>query len=265
MNKLLRKNGWLMVAALGVGFSLSVAAQSPPVAPLGTLFNNAYTGADINPGTGLAWGNFSFANGASTSSEIGNQIIFNPGTLAAYITSFQFDYYGNFSGPVNAEVRFYMNNGASVHGISSPGTQIADLSVVGVLSPGPGNRTDQIFTVADGDFPDGSTPQPGETNPGTPGLWVGASTFTWSVQFSGMAAGDDVGLPLYFPPNVGNQPTDDWLNNNGTWQINESTSGLPLTFSARFEGYAVPEPSAVILSVIGGLGLFALVRRFRGR
>jgi hypothetical protein len=75
-----------------------------------------------------------------------------------------------------------------------------------------------------------------------------------------MGATDEVGVDLYSPPVVGGSYPDYWRNDGGTWSL--QTGSVPVDFAARIE--ATPEPSAVVLSIFGGLGALA-VRRWLSR
>jgi hypothetical protein len=163
-------------------------------------------------------------------------IRFNPGTLEVgdeillagterYLTYFDFEFWGtnashpaSFSGPVEARVRFYQNNGAPYNGYASPGTSFYDSGWFSVGSPTA--RSTLIFT-AGSDFPSG-------------GLFIPVDGTTWSVQFQGMAAEDFVGVDLYSPPVIGMSYPDYWENNGG-WRL--QTNVVPMDFGARM--YAI--------------------------
>jgi len=77
-------------------------------------------------------------------------------------------------------------------------------------------------------------------------------TFTWTVQFSGLAAGQTGGLLLYGPPDVGSSFNDFWqADGAGAWSLNQINNGNTLAdFAARIS--AVPEPG--VLALGGGAG-----------
>jgi hypothetical protein len=83
---------------------------------------------------------------------------------------------------------------------------------------------------------------------------------TWSVQFSGMSGADSVGIDIYSPPTVGAEVGDfgDYWDFSGPTLL---TNTVPMDFAAKFE--AVPEPSTMILSLCGGLGILTLACRLR--
>jgi hypothetical protein len=87
-------------------------------------------------------------------------------------------------------------------------------------------------------------------------------SFTWTVQFSNLAASETGGLLLYGPPNVGSSLNEFWQENgSGVWSLNQINNGTTLAdFAARVT--AVPEPGIFALSGIGAL-LLAGLRRFR--
>jgi hypothetical protein len=192
--------------------------------------------------------------------EVGDEILFTNSPMPTYITNFSFEYWGTntanpftFAGSVQARVRFYLNNGAPFNGYATPGTMFYDSGWFGGF--GPSARSTLIFD-APGDF-------------GT-GLYLPGSDITWTVQFQGMGATDSIGLDLYSPPTVGQSipaagfEQDYWLNNSG-WSLITATNNPPFNFGATFDATfePVPEPSALALSVVGGLSLLAFSTKFR--
>jgi hypothetical protein len=239
MNNLLKKSGWLVVGALALGFS----------AKADVLFQNNSNDLVTR-----------FSDG---SLEFGNQIFLSNG---GYITNFAFEYYGigggaggAFSGNVTVDVRWYLNNGpvqANSAGNATPGTLIYNSGAVNIV---PTSRSLLDFSTTTGDFPVVAAP-------GTNGWFVGSSQLTFTVQFSGMGAGDVVGVDLFSPPTVGAMYADYWQNNgNGSWSLLEDANGTPIDIGQEWMGTAVPEPSTLALSFMGGLGLLMAVRRFRNK
>jgi hypothetical protein len=94
-----------------------------------------------------------------------------------------------------------------------------------------------------------------------PGLLV--TNMTWSVSFSGMGSTDQVGVDLYSPPTVGGSYRDYWQNLGTGWVL-MTNSVASMNFAAVLN--AVPEPSSVLLGLLGGVGVLLGIRRFnRGR
>jgi hypothetical protein len=169
--------------------------------------------------------------------EYGDEIQLQPG-LGRLVTRFLFEYYGDFvkQGDEKVRVRFYENNG--------------DVEKVFKRFKTPGKLL----------YDSGLQPlEPGFRSLDLPGLDVTVpDTFTWSVQFSGLAggAGDRAGLLLYNPPTVGKSFNDFWLFIDGEWSINQIEGGSKVAnFGARVVAI-VPEPSVLAL---GGLGTLLLV------
>lgn len=181
--------------------------------------------------------------------EIGDQIVL-AGT-ERFLSQFAFEYYGlNSANPlafaganVEARVRFYENNGPGLPGEEAPGTSFYDSGWFSVGTPT--ERNTFVFT-AGSDFP-------------SAGLFIPVNEMTWSVQFQGLGATDQLGVDIYGPATVGLTSPDYWANNGGTWSL--LANGSPMNFAARFE--AVPEPSSVTLLLLGGLGFFASRSRVR--
>ncbi len=192
---------------------------------------------------------------------------FNPGTYqvgdeinlatTGNLMYFSFEWYGtntihpaSFSGPIQAEVRMYYNNGAPLYGppynlYPTPGTMFHDetflFSAVGAT---PTARSTFEF-VAGVDFPSG-------------GLPITSPDITWSVQFTGLGAGDEVGLDIYSLPVVGQDYPDYWQNDGTGWTLQTNT--VAMDFGAYM---AAPEPSSMTLSLLGGVGILFAVRWFR--
>ena len=133
-----------------------------------TVYNNAvsYSGTYLNPGA----------------NEVGDEIIL-AGT-ARIPTTFQFEYYGsNFLGANQFEVRFYLNDGASLgNNTFLPNTVFYDSGVQTLLPPvDPSGRNTYILDISSITTANGLLPD----------------RFTWSVQYSGIGAGETAGVSLY--------------------------------------------------------------------
>jgi hypothetical protein len=236
------------MTAVGTIFFLAGNAESQLVAT-GNLYQNAAP-------------NYQSANFNNANSEEGNQIVLAGASAFDLITSFsfQFDYTGSLGSPnASADVKFYENNGAPVNGYASPGTVLFDsgsFSIGGYTS----GETENFYAAVLG----------GGTGAGVvPGVGVDVpQDFTWTVTFSGLQAGENAGLALYYPPTVGSDalPNGDAWVNVGTGLEPANLSGNPLEFGAVFNGVAeVPETSCLPLSVLSVLAGFAWMKRIQTR
>ena len=178
--------------------------------------------------------------------EIGDEVIF--AGSERYVTQFDFEYYGLnsannfvFAGPVEARVRFYLNDGPLFNTYATPGTTLFDSGWFGGFGPTPRNTL--VFASSLGDFPMG-------------GLYIPANSITWSVQFRGLGATDEVGVDIFNPVVTGASYNDYWENNGGTWTALNGT--VPMNFASRFIAI-VPEPTSV--SIIGLAIAGCLLRR----
>jgi hypothetical protein len=186
--------------------------------------------------------------------EVGNEILL-AGT-ERYLTFFDFEYWAttanhvSFAGAVEARVRFYVNDGSPpFNGYATPGYNFFDSGWFGGFLPTDGDPNRATISFSEGpDFSAG-------------GLFIPTSDMTWTIQFQGLGTGDTVGLDLYSPAVVGMDYEDFWQYNGG-WTL--QTNSYPTDFAARFyANETVPEPSAVTLSILGGLGILTLARRLR--
>lgn len=237
---------------IGLGavlLSLGAFAAGPPYT--GNIYQNNTTDLGINfsPGT----------------LETGDEIVL-AGTLQRNIVNFTFDFYGiagagapvgQFLGAnVQARVRFYTMNGpVNGQGFITPGPTHLTPFFDSTFSFLPTPRSTAEFSTAFNDFGPGGASLP------IPGAAIANQHITWSVQFSGMVGGDEVGLNLYNPPTVGSSLPDYWTYDAiNLWQV--KTNALnPMNFGATMS--AVPEPSTVGLLICGGLGLLFATRKTR--
>jgi len=242
MRNMLKKNVLLAAGALLMSLSLPLRAD--------VIYDNSNPANDLH---------YRFDTGTN---EIGDEILL--GGTARYLTNFSFEYWGvstgpntnSFAGAVQAQVRFYEMDGPLHNGFNTPGTCFYDSGLFSVPSPTPRNTF--VFT-AGSDFLSG-------------GLFIPTNDITWSVQFTGMGATDSLGVDIYCPPVVGTNYNDYWVNDpTGGWTLTENYSapGAPypggpgqMNFGALMEGQ-IPEPSAMVLSLVGGLGIWGLTRRLR--
>ena len=90
------------------------------------------------------------------------------------------------------------------------------------------------------------------------------NSFTWSIQFAGIGASGQAGLPIYDPPTVGSSFDDFWQRDaSGNWVTIRYPGGNPPgNFAARVT--AVPEASTLYYALLGGL-IFAGYHAFRRR
>ena len=219
---------YLAISVLCFGLAMPLSAA--------TIYDNSTTDLStrFDPGT----------------SQVGNEIIL-AGT-DRYLTGFSFEYWElNTSGSqVQADVQFYLNNGTLFNGYAMPGsTSFFDSGWFNVSATA---RSTEVFSIADGDFGAGGLFLPVESN------------MTWTVQFRGMQTGlDSAGVDLYGPPTVGSAYGDYWQKTGlNTWAL-MNNSAFPSLASDFAAVMTVPEPSSMALSVLGGMGLLIMVRRFR--
>ena len=154
--------------------------------------------------------------------EYGDEIIL--AGSARTITTFQFEYYGDFlrTGDETARIRFYKNDGPGndCANCPSPGTLLFDSGIFPVFS---GLNTVPIS-----------------------GISVEVPTdFTWTVEFSGLSgeAGDQAGLLFYNPPSIGKSFADYWKKTADGWHL-FSFTGFKANFGARV--IAFPDPPLLI-------------------
>jgi hypothetical protein len=154
------------------------------------------------------------------------------------LSQFQFSYF--FTGAtVSAQtwtLRFYANDGTT----NSPGTVLYNGDPRPVTLSG--------FNTETITFPLSSN------------LVTVPDTFTWTVQFSNLAAGESGDLLVYGPPNVGSSFNDFWQKDAGAWSTMLINGASRSDFTARIN--AVPEPGVLALGGLGAL-LLAGLRRFR--
>lgn len=236
--------------ALGVGVVLSAM----PSAQSAVLYSNYGNSQILNffPGAGLE------------GSEFGDEVMLDisGGAPAALLSRFQFNavakgYTGNPT--INAQVRFYANDGPPLGTTPRPGTQIWDSLVfpitLGIMPPGwvPGDPLGPIpnvGTVTEYNFDFNSA----DIASLLQGVIV-PKDFTWTVQFSNLGGGT-AGLPIFGPPNIGNGYTDYWLKTNPTWSLFGGAPGdnTDYSFAGAFEGTPVPEPGSIAMACVVCLG-----------
>jgi len=237
----------MQLVASGTLLAFAQNAHSQLVAT-GNLYQNAAPGSQ----------NAVYNDG---NSEEGNQIVLAGTATSDIITSFSFQY--DYSSRLQslplgmADVRFYANDGAPVAGYASPGTVLFDSGAFPIV-PTTG-ATENFFP---GDFTG--------TGSGIVGGGLGVlvpQDFTWTVTFSGLQTGEDAGLALYDPIQVGANglPNGDAWVNTGTGLMPANDSGSPLEFGAVFNGVPAPDTSCLSVSVLSVLAGFRWMKRFQRR
>ena len=190
--------------------------------------------------------------------QIGEQIWL--GTSAPmYLTNFSFEYYSPFStysGPVQADVRLYMNNGAPTNGYNTPGTLFYDSGNFNLQNPWSQgtNTATMVFQLSD--LLSGNALNLNQS-------LVLPSNFTFSMTVSGLQGADAVGLPIFDPPQVGTNAGDYWYDVSGNWELLTNSIG-PIAFGAQFQG-TIPEPSVLGLGALGAAALAVMARRRQRR
>lgn len=185
--------------------------------------------------------------------EFGDEI--NLGGTYRNLSQFRFQYYGtnvnggsSFAGNVQVTLRLRANDGTLYSGYARPGTELYRSQP---FSVGVTYRDTLIYDLTDlyggGAALALSGPVP--------------NTFTWTVEFSGLAAGDEVGLDVFDPPTVGSSYNDFWFNDSVNGWILLTNASVNMNFAAQV--HAVPEPGTLWLLALGGLACFPLIRRFR--
>ncbi len=191
---------------------------------------------------------------ATGKKEIGDEITLAGSARA--VTSFVFEYFGDFAPGANASatalVRFYKNDGGLLAGTSIP-------------KPGSLLWESAPFQVLDG-FRGVSLSVPNVLVP---------DRITWSVEFNGLAgtAGNQAGLSISDPVSVGailpssggrtvvGSYSDYWFRTAATadsWALENIDPGKA-NFYAKIG--AVPEPGTVALFSVAGGFLFLIHRR----
>jgi hypothetical protein len=190
--------------------------------------------------------------------QVGEQIWL--GTSAPmYLTNFSFEYYSPFStysGPVQADVRLYMNNGAPTNGYNTPGTLFYDSGNFNLQNPWSQgtNTATMVFQLSD--LLSGNALNLNQS-------LVLPSNFTFSMTVSGLQGADAVGLPIFDPPQVGTNAGDYWYDVSGNWELLTNSIGQ-IAFGAQFQG-TIPEPSVLGLGALGAAALAVMARRRQRR
>ena len=181
--------------------------------------------------------------------EVGDEI-FLDGT-ARWLSEFTFEYWGEnslseteFSGPVEARIRFYLNDGPALPGVDDAFTPSTVFFDSGTFAIDPTLRATLTFDDFVTDV----------TVPLTVDL---PDSFTWSVEFTGLGATDTAGVTIYSPATIGTSFDDYWVRDGVSWTL--QTNVVAIDFAARFS--AVPEPTTLALLLCGGVLALAVGRR----
>jgi len=177
---------------------------------------------------------------------VGNEVFSSGGVLSP--TNFSIEYYSpntSFSGTVQADVKFYYNNGTPFNGYGTPGSLFFDSGWFGAL---PANGF-QVLSYDSSDLYNDSTLDlvPNFKMP---------SDFTFTITFQGLNGGDQIELPLASPDltDYGTGEGDYWLYTGSGWEL--LTNNVSDSMVAGING-TIPEPSALMLGALGG-GLLLL-------
>ena len=165
---------------------------------------------------------------------LGGEVFMDQSQLAVspYLTNFAFEYYSpnaSWSGTVQADIKFYLNDGTPYHGYGSPGTLFYDSGLFPIYAPasvyGPGVNVAVVpFSWMDLYLPYDPITQAGalvnmDINAALP------QNFTVVYSFSGMAGEDQIGLAVFNPPTVGTNYGDYWLMNGVSWELVTNDAG----------------------------------------
>jgi hypothetical protein len=188
----------------------------------------------------------------ASSYEVADQIIL--GGTDRSLACFGFEYYSTAASAVQAQVRFYLNNGPEFRGKAgweTPGTVFYDS---GLFNVDPTLRS----TLWLKEFGTGSAV------PLTIDL---PDSFSWSVKFSGLGTDEHAGVTLYNGLEVGNNYNDYWVKKPAGWTLSyyQDRAGnvVPMNFAAQVYTKPVPEPTGSVPLLVAGLALVTFFRRYR--
>lgn len=190
--------------------------------------------------------------------EFGDQVTLSDSTTDRYLSKFMFEYttgHGN-SGDEKVWLRFYAMDGPGL--IPTPGSLLFDSRTSGFATDIPltSGTAEQVELSGISIHVPNVLLQDGTT----------AASFAWTVQFSGVAASETVGLIMYAPPTVGTT-FDDYWEKSGTGWVTKRLAPNNYSFGALAYAVAVPEPGTLQLGVLAGISAlgFLFQRRMRKR
>jgi hypothetical protein len=178
------------------------------------------------------------ANDLFTRFEVGGMEVGDEISLASpanRVTRFSFEYWGlgggpagAFNGGVQVILRFYKNDGPLLTNVAFSAR--VPQTLIFKSKPFPISATDRSVLVytEEADFTNSAAADVLLTGP-LP------SSFTWTVQFIGLGAGDTAGLDLYSPPTIGSSFPDYWEFNGSEWELLTYHAAPPINFGARLE------------------------------
>lgn len=145
----------------------------------------------------------------SSALESGDQV--NLAGDARLLTGYAFEYFARFSvtGDESARVRFYYNDGPEKDGLKEPGTVFYDSGPFTISSG---------FKTIRGEGLD---------------LLLDADSFTFTIEFGGLAATEQAGLLYYNPPTVGTSGAFFWQKSGSLWEA-VATGDTGNNFVAQF-------------------------------
>lgn len=218
----------------------SLFLQALTVAAAALLAQNAQSQSTVYNNSTTFNGNFDFAAGT----QVGNEVVLDGSGPRYALATFQVQFNLNGPGTPNAsdavELLLYNNTGGLVQGANSPGTLVYSSGFSSLTAFTSGSLL--TYTL--------------------PAGTVVNQDFTWVLEFQGVPSGETAGLALFGPTTVGYNYHDAWENSGSGWALDVAGTGNPaLEFGAVITGTAVPEPSTIVLGVMGACAFLARRRK----
>jgi hypothetical protein len=212
-------------------FGAALLAFAGTSASATILYDNSsnYLGTSYSPGNSV---------------EFGDEISLSGGPNISF-TDFAFETFvgANANGNESVKIRLLLNDGPEVS---------------------PGAFAPQTQLYASGAIPLGKDFQATTISGISVSLPAGVNHLTWTAEFSGIDPNEQVGLPLYHPPTIGDSFTDFWKNDNGTWGT--FLLSTPASFGARISVSDARVPDAgptALLALLAGAAIVGLRRYYR--